>query len=177
MKELIVNALMNLKAAACVSVTMDRVLFINGQYTVEEFAEVLARLITPLPMVLHCPVCRTQHIDKPDGTNPTCSTTFVEGEGISPERPVWTNPPHRSHLCEACGCIWRPSDIATTGVAAITTKGAADNFGTVFDLDVMHWESIKKAAKDSSWIPAEYCMNDWVYDACRFLESGGHDPR
>ncbi len=67
----------------------------------------LARL--PIPMVLHCPACQTQHVDAPD-----------EAKG-------WTNPPHRSHLCHSCGWIWRPADVATTGVASIKTRGAADN--------------------------------------------------
>ncbi len=64
----------------------------------------------PLPLVLHCPMCGTQHIDAPE-----------------PEI-GWTNPPHRSHKCKACGCVWRPSDIPTTGVASAGTKGKGDNW-------------------------------------------------
>lgn len=63
---------------------------------------------TPLPMVLHCPNCRAQHIDEPN---------LIMG---------WTNPPHRSHECQKCGCTWRPADVPTNGVAAITTKGKKD---------------------------------------------------
>lgn len=62
----------------------------------------------PIPMVLHCPSCRTQHIDEPN-----------------PQR-GWTNPPHRSHECQECGCIWRPADVPTTGVKAIATRGRED---------------------------------------------------
>ena len=62
----------------------------------------------PIPMVLHCPECRAQHIDKPD-----------------PER-GWTNPPHRSHECQECGYIWRPADIPTSGVKSIATRGTHD---------------------------------------------------
>lgn len=62
----------------------------------------------PIPMILYCPRCHTQHIDEPTET--------------------WPNPPHRSHLCEACGCIWRPADVPTTGVAGIKTTGKADNW-------------------------------------------------
>ena len=63
----------------------------------------------PLAMILHCPACGVQHLDEPD-----------EASG-------WTNPPHRSHLCQACGYIWRPADIPTTGVATIATHGDADS--------------------------------------------------
>ena len=65
----------------------------------------------PIPMVLHCPVCGQQHIDEPDPDN------------------GWLNPPHRSHLCLGCGCIWRPADVLTTGVAAIKTRGSKDTWG------------------------------------------------
>lgn len=62
----------------------------------------------PIPMILHCPQCRTTHVDEPN-----------------PER-GWTNPPHRSHECQNCECIWRPADVPTTGVLHISTKGRAD---------------------------------------------------
>lgn len=62
----------------------------------------------PIPMVLHCPKCHTQHIDVPE-----------------PEK-GWTNPPHKSHLCHSCGTVWRPADVPTTGVAAIATRGKQD---------------------------------------------------
>lgn len=63
---------------------------------------------TPIDMVLYCPACGTQHIDAPDD--------------------VWTNPPHRSHLCHnpKCGTVWRPADVPTNGVAHIFTKGKDD---------------------------------------------------
>lgn len=64
----------------------------------------------PIPMVLYCPACGVQHIDQPQ-----------------PEK-GWTNPPHRSHECQACGCIWRPADVATTGVEVIQTHGTADTW-------------------------------------------------
>lgn len=40
----------------------------------------------------------------------------------------WPNEPHRSHLCHGCGTIWRPADVPTTGVKAISTKGKADTW-------------------------------------------------
>lgn len=65
---------------------------------------------SPIPMVLHCPNCDEQHIDAPEpGTD-------------------WDNPPHKSHLCHACGCIWRPADVPTDGVASIKTRGKADTW-------------------------------------------------
>lgn len=69
----------------------------------------------PIDMVLHCPDCGVQHIDAPD-RNPELEET------------PWTNPPHRSHLCHACGCIWRPADAPTNGVKAVKTTGKSDTW-------------------------------------------------
>lgn len=55
----------------------------------------------PIPMVLFCPYCQTQHIDAPE------------------PRVGWDNPPHKSHLCHKCGAVWRPSSVPTTGVVSI----------------------------------------------------------
>jgi hypothetical protein len=74
----------------------------------------------PIPMVLHCPSCGVQHIDKSEH-----DPYPAFGPGMDQER--WLNPPHRSHLCHGCGHIWRPADVATTGVAAVQTKGSADS--------------------------------------------------
>lgn len=65
----------------------------------------------PIPMILHCPRCGLQHVDEPDERTPD-----------------WTNPPHRSHLCHGCRCVWRPADVPTCGVASIETRGKADNW-------------------------------------------------
>lgn len=66
---------------------------------------------SPIAMILFCPACGTQHVDAPE--------------------PGWDNPPHRSHACRhvdgGCGHIWRPSDVATTGVRTIETRGSADS--------------------------------------------------
>lgn len=66
----------------------------------------------PVPVLLFCPNCKAQHIDAPE-----------------PEK-GWTNPPHKSHLCHYCKTIWRPADVATTGVEkkVIATCGAADTW-------------------------------------------------
>jgi hypothetical protein len=78
-----------------------------------------AQLEQPIPMLLFCPRCGTQHVDAPE-----------------PER-GWENPPHKSHQChnEACvdgngrRTVWRPADVPTTGVANIQTRGSDDTFG------------------------------------------------
>lgn len=75
----------------------------------EPAAAVVADPPAPIPMVLHCPACGLQHVD-----------------AAEPER-GWTNPPHRSHLCHGCGSVWRPADVPTTGVQAVTTRGSVDN--------------------------------------------------
>lgn len=73
-------------------------------------AQVINALQVPIPMLLFCPRCGEKHVDASD------------------EAAGWTNPPHRSHLCHGCGCIWRPADFATEGVASIATKGDDDNW-------------------------------------------------
>jgi hypothetical protein len=78
----------------------------------------------PIDMVLLCPMCGVQHIDKPDAAR---SPSGGVHNGILGS-PHWENPPHRSHLCHECGCVWRPADVATNGVESIETKGIADNF-------------------------------------------------
>ena len=59
-------------------------------------------------VVLPCPNCSMLHIDEPKGD--------------------WKNPPHKSHLCAWCGCIWRPADVETNGVARVQTRGVADTW-------------------------------------------------
>jgi hypothetical protein len=72
--------------------------------------QTIAERLEPLPMLLFCPACGKQHVDAPD-----------------PARD-WTNPPHRSHLCACCGCIWRQADFPTTGIEQIRTKGKVDTW-------------------------------------------------
>lgn len=83
----------------------------------------------PIPMLLFCPACGTQHVD-------------------APESAEWTNPPHRSHLCHNCGCIWRPADVPTIGVERIETRGKADT-----------WDGAKvkpEGAQGAVFVPSEY---------------------
>lgn len=56
---------------------------------------VVLKLRAPIAMVLICPECNGQHVD----------------------RGVWaTTRIHRSHLCEHCGNVWKPFEYATVGV-------------------------------------------------------------
>jgi predicted house-cleaning noncanonical NTP pyrophosphatase (MazG superfamily) len=67
------------------------------------FTNVVMKLDEPVPSILLCPKCNTQHIDKD----------------------VWaTTRVHRTHLCEGCGAIWRPYAYATVGVEALLPAGA-----------------------------------------------------
>ncbi len=50
----------------------------------------------PEPLVLHCPRCGTQHIDRDE----------------------WATRPHRTHLCESCAHEWKPFEHPTVGVEA-----------------------------------------------------------
>lgn len=70
----------------------------------------------PIAMVLHCPQCHKQHIDGIEARD-------TQSMG-------WDNPPHRSHLCRHCGCVWRPADVPTTGVEAVATRGKNDTWPT-----------------------------------------------
>lgn len=86
----------------------------------------------PIPMILFCPECSLQHIDKPLSCSlgVGCDETgvcFAGAQGRPDQCSRWVNPPHRSHLCAGCGHIWRPADVPTTGVAEITTQGKADH--------------------------------------------------
>lgn len=63
-----------------------------------ELVRVLAPHVTsPVPMLLACSVCDAKHVD--------------EGE--------WATRPHRTHLCHACGALFRPALVPTVGVAAL----------------------------------------------------------
>jgi rubredoxin len=74
----------------------------------------------PIDMVLHCPECGLQHVDKDEWERDPHDME----QGLIQ---TWKNEPHRSHLCHGCGHIWRPADVATNGVAAVATKGKADS--------------------------------------------------
>lgn len=90
--------------------------------TTAEFHKVPAAPAVPVDMVLHCPACGLQHIDAPDPWVAKYGEELCKAKGFS----LWTNPPHKSHLCRGCGHVWRPADVATAGVKAVSTKGKED---------------------------------------------------
>ncbi|MWA18073.1 hypothetical protein [Burkholderia pseudomallei] len=91
----------------------------------------------PIPMLLFCPKCGEQHIDAPE---PADADIDVDGTVITATS-EWANPPHRSHLCHACGIVWRPADVATVGVQSIETHGKADTWSAD-----MPWTGHNRAA-------------------------------
>ena len=48
----------------------------------------------PIPIILHCPECRTRHIDEGD----------------------FKTKVHHTHSCQGCGLTWRPAVVPTVGV-------------------------------------------------------------
>ena len=84
---------------------------------------------TSIDVVLYCPKCSRQHIDaaetEEEYTGRLFESSWWESGGDKPVR--WMNPPHKSHLCDRCGHIWRPSDHPTNGVARTVSGKDADN--------------------------------------------------
>lgn len=99
----------------------------------------------PIPMVIHCPECGLQHIDASD-----------------PEK-GWFNPPHKSHLCARCLCVWRVADVPTTGVAHTETVGDADTWAPPMrcrecgctDEDCS--ECVETTGEPCYWVEPELC--------------------
>lgn len=130
-----------------------------------------SQVAVPIPMILLCPACGKQHIDAPE------TRDVPSGDGFA-EVADWTNPPHRSHLCHACGCIWRPADVPTVGVERIESRGSADTWdvaaapAVVIDLGQVFLDAINKAVAENTWMPAEYVANDWQADVIDYLRNG-----
>ncbi len=49
---------------------------------------------SPLPLLLHCPLCNARHVDKG----------------------VFATKAHHTHACQQCGHVWRPALVPTVGV-------------------------------------------------------------
>lgn len=62
-------------------------------------------LAQPVPVVVHCPLCKVQHIDRDEGA--------ID----------WRTRPHRKHLCKpaegGCGHIFKVSNLFTVGVETL----------------------------------------------------------
>lgn len=103
--------------------------------------------ILPIDMVLFCPDCGKQHVDKIEpevcqdcghrsGDHFNAGERNVCGGGAPGDEndckctgfTAWLNPPHKSHRCHFCNHVWRPADVATNGVAEIKTHGENDSF-------------------------------------------------
>lgn len=95
----------------------------------------------PLESIVFCPVCARQHIDEPDleiaelaqlrkehelsslGDKPYSIAAEKLGRLLeleAKEKELWSNPPHKSHLCQFCGTTFRLVDGYTVGVESIT---------------------------------------------------------
>jgi hypothetical protein len=106
-----------------------------GWQTAEQISNARDELVgssfqQPICMVLYCPRCGAQHIDKEETENEYLfriqRPSVIPGDNAPPR---WTNPPHKSHLCQICKAIWRPAEVYTTGVQSI------------------------KAGKNDTWLP------------------------
>lgn len=91
----------------------------------------------PIRMILHCPTCGLQHIDRPnhwsDRFDPPTGSEHPDDleallQAAKAYEAEWTNPAHKSHKCLRCGEIWRPADVYTTGVLEIKTSGQHDSY-------------------------------------------------
>jgi hypothetical protein len=54
----------------------------------------------------------------------------------------WENPPHKTHLCNHCGHLWRPQEYATMGVSD------EDWLAFMASIDDDDWHEALKIAKD-----------------------------
>lgn len=125
---------------------------------VEDWRAVLpAPTAEPIDMVLHCPACGMQHVDAPDEDG----HAHAHSDGRESR---WTNPPHRSHLCHACGLVWRPADVPTNGVAAVKTRGKNDSA-------IVAPRAAPPAEPDDGWIVDDarerfegWCRRRWSGD-------------
>jgi hypothetical protein len=95
-------------------------------------------IVEPLDVILFCPKCKAQHIDKaePDVCE-SCGHPESEHFGHKFDDPddigcyacggitkdgcqffvAWLNPPHKKHRCHKCNHVWKPAMIQTNGVA------------------------------------------------------------
>lgn len=128
--------------------------------------------MTTIDMILHCPKCGVQHVDAPE-LNPYRN---AEHYGAAPEA-RWMNPPHRSHLCHGCGCVWRPADVPTNGVQAITTRGEADTWpdGVAPAARVAYGTIAERAqaGKDVGWWDAPGVETGALSPICTYPACGG----
>jgi len=81
------------EAAELIELAMS--LDVDNKYIAERLRRIAGTLVTtPVPMIIHCPMCAGRHIDM--------------GE--------FEIKPHSTHACQHCGFVWRPALVATVGV-------------------------------------------------------------
>lgn len=126
----------------------------------------------PIPMLLFCPQCGEQHIDAPEEREHDAGLSTIM-------RVDWTNPPHRSHLCSSCQCIWRPADVATVGVASIESRGKADTWtaeqGSIADIDLAAQPESAAAAERAAF--TEWCARFPEISSVERLRDAWHAAR
>ena len=103
-------------------------------------AELEKRVEELVDVVLFCPRCKFQHIDKaePDicqecghaayfhqGPQKIC-LGHINAACNCQSFVAWLNPPHKSHRCSNCNTVWRPADVPTNGVERAKTVGSND---------------------------------------------------
>ena len=73
----------------------------NGLWSLQhDIRAALSAQPQPVPKELHCPHCKTAHIDKDE----------------------WATKPHKTHLCSKCKGAWKPFEYPTVGVAEQTEQ-------------------------------------------------------
>lgn len=104
----------------------------------------------PIPMLLHCPLCKERHID--------------EGE--------FATKVHHTHACQSCGHVWRPAIVPTVGVRFLpgfkndTLAPSAPARRVVVD-------GILRRSRLDKMTPAETCITQ----AISLIETMGADDR
>lgn len=87
----------------------------------------------PQDVVLFCPKCKEQHIDKAEPD--VCELCGDDQKTHGTNRDVgilcdvftpWLNRPHKKHRCHSCNHVWRAAAFPTNGVAEIPDKQTAE---------------------------------------------------
>lgn len=86
-------------------------------------------------VILFCPECKTQHIDKAEPDNcELCGKLRNQHTEIGKVRrcedgqefTAWLNPPHKKHRCHECNHVWKAANIPTNGVAVLAEMEVKD---------------------------------------------------
>lgn len=100
------------------------------------FEDLSKRIEERVDVVLFCPKCKKQHIDK--AVPEVCESCghpeaahMKTGCWVGRNCPcvsfvAWLNPPHKSHRCNWCNVVWRAADVPTNGVERAKTVGSND---------------------------------------------------